>query len=247
MQREPLGDVWETWTSPTAPQLVSDFNEAERVHPPHRLWHYSNLVYSMLGEVVARLDGRDVGRVAAGADPRPAGDAADHGRVRRPARGRLLRPALLRRPVARSRAHDLRALDPCGGLASTGADLASWSSFVADPVAEVLSPDTVEEMCQPQILIDREGWTAAMGLGFFLIRSGKRTYVGHTGGMPGHITALFTDRKAETGGMALTNSGATPGHRRFRDRAGRPRHRARAGRARAVAARHRASLRSSPT
>ena len=28
-----------------------------------------------------------------------------------------------------------------------------------------------------------------MGLGFFLVRSGTRTYVGHTGGMPGHITA----------------------------------------------------------
>jgi hypothetical protein len=73
----------------------------------------------------------------------------------------------------------------------------------------VLSPATLEEMCQPQLLIDRERWTSAMGLGFFLVRSGHRTYVGHTGGMPGHVTAVFTDRQARTGGIALTNSGTT--------------------------------------
>ena len=108
---------------------------------PHQLWHYSNLVFSMLGEVVARLDAPALGRVAAGPDPRPAGDAADHGRVRRPARAGLLRAAVHRRARRRSTQLDLRALDPCGGLASTGADLARWSAFVADPVAEVLAPD----------------------------------------------------------------------------------------------------------
>jgi CubicO group peptidase (beta-lactamase class C family) len=209
MQREPLGDVWEHLDFPDRAQLVSDFNEAERVHPPHRLWHYSNLVYSLLGEAVARLDGRDwyaslrarildpleMRRTTVGFD----GRHADGYYV----------PPYSDVPVAQP-PHDLRALDPCGGLASTGADLARWSSFVADPVAEVLSPDTVEEMCQPQTLIDREDWTAAMGLGFFLVRSGKRTYAGHTGGMPGHITALFTDRTAKTGGLALTNSGTSP-------------------------------------
>jgi CubicO group peptidase (beta-lactamase class C family) len=179
------------------------------VHPPHRLWHYSNLAYSMLGEVVARLDARDW---------------AESLRVR------LLEPLEMRRttvgfdgrhadgyfvppytdvPVIQP-GNDLRAMDPCGGLASTGADLARWSAFVADPPSEVLSPDTLEEMCQPQIMIDRERWTAAMGLGFFLHRSGTRTYVGHTGGMPGHITALFTDREAGTGAVVLTSSGTTP-------------------------------------
>jgi CubicO group peptidase (beta-lactamase class C family) len=59
MQREPVGDVWETLQNPDRAELVAGFNEAERVHRPHHLFHYSNLVFSMLGEVVARLDGRD--------------------------------------------------------------------------------------------------------------------------------------------------------------------------------------------
>lgn len=208
MQREPLGDVWEALVFPDRAQLVAEFDRAERVHPPHRQWHYSNLVYSLLGEVVATLDGRE---------------------WHESLRARILDPLEMRRTtVGFSGAHadgyyvppysdvpvpqpanDLRAMDPCGGLASTGEDLARWSAFVADPVAEVLSPDTVEEMCEPQALMDRERWTAAMGLGFFLVRSGVRIYAGHTGGMPGHVTALFTDRESRTGAMALTNSGTS--------------------------------------
>jgi CubicO group peptidase (beta-lactamase class C family) len=209
MQREPVGDVWETLVNPDVDELVKGFNEAERVHRPHHLWHYSNLVFSMLGEVVARLDARpwaeslkvrildplEMRRTTVGFDGRHA-------------QGYYV-PPFTDVPVVQDQL-DLRALNPCGGLASTGRDMARWSAFVADPVAEVLSPDTVEEMCEPQVVMDRERWTAAMGLGFFLARSGTRTYVGHTGGMPGHITALFTDREARTGGLVLTSSGTTP-------------------------------------
>ena len=60
---------------------------------------------------------------------------------------------------------------PCGALASTADDLIRWSAFVADPDPDVLSPDSLEEMCQPQVMRDVEGWTGAMGLGFFLARS----------------------------------------------------------------------------
>ncbi|SDU81225.1 CubicO group peptidase, beta-lactamase class C family [Microlunatus sagamiharensis] len=209
MQREPVGDVWETLQNPDVETLVREFEEAERVHPPHRLWHYSNLVYSMLGEVVARVDGR------------PWAESL---------RARILDPLGMRRTtVGFDGAHaqgyyvspytdvpvpepvlDLRGMVPCGGLASTGEDLARWSAFVADPTEEVLAPDTLEEMCVPQIMIDADGWTSAMGLGFFLQRVNGRTYVGHTGGMPGHVTALFTDREARTGGVVLTSSSTPP-------------------------------------
>ncbi|MEO5710097.1 MAG: serine hydrolase domain-containing protein [Nocardioidaceae bacterium] len=209
MQREPLGDVWETLVNPDTAELVSGFNEAERVHRPHQRWHYSNLVFSMLGEVVARLDARSwaeslQSRVLDPLEMRrtTVGFSGRH------AQGYFV-PPWTDVPVRQDQL-DLKALDPCGGLASTAEDLARWSAFVADPVDEVLAPDTLEEMCEPQVVMDRERWTAAMGLGFFLIRSGTRTYVGHTGGMPGHITALFTDRAAKTGGLALTSSGSTP-------------------------------------
>ena len=59
-------------------------------------------------------------------------------------------------------------------------------------------------------MIDREQWVGAFGLGFMLIRSGDRTFVGHTGGMPGHITGVFTHRESSTGGLVLMNTTSAP-------------------------------------
>ena len=209
MQREPLGDVWETLQTPDTPALLRDFSRAERVHRPHHLFHYSNLVYSILGEVVARLDARSW---AESLQTRIL-DPLEMRRTTVGFSGRHVQgyyvPAYTDVPVAQD-GFDLRALGPAAALASTAGDLAKWSAFVDSPATEILRPDTLEEMCEPQVVIDRERWSAAMGLGFMLFRSGTRTYVGHTGGMPGHITAVVTDREAHTGGIALTSSGTSP-------------------------------------
>jgi CubicO group peptidase (beta-lactamase class C family) len=210
MAREPLGDVWETLENPTDKELRRDFDDVERVLRPHDHWHYSNVVYAMLGQLIEELDGRsweeslntrllrplEMTRTTNGFDGGP--------RVT----GYYVPPfddVPREEPVM-----DLKALAPCGGLASTANDLATWSAFVADP-GELLSADTIEEMCQPQILLTPENWNAAMGLGVFLIRSTTgRTWVGHTGGMPGHITGVFTHRESGTGGIVLMNASAPP-------------------------------------
>ncbi|HEY3013464.1 MAG TPA: serine hydrolase domain-containing protein [Nocardioides sp.] len=209
MQREPVGDVWESMVMPDRVGLLDGFAEAERVMQPHHRWHYSNLMFSLLGEVVARLD-----------------DTEWYAALRR----RLLDPLELRRTTlgfegAHAKGYlvpphtdvplpeaepDLGALAPCGGLASTPQDMATWSGFVADPDPEILNPDTLEEMCQPQIVMDVDRWVGAMGLGFFLIRSGPRVYVGHTGGMPGQITGIFTHRESGTGGIVMMNGSVAP-------------------------------------
>ena len=244
MQREPMGDVWDTLVQPDGDELLSGFNEAERVGRPHDRWHYSNLVYAMLGQLVGRLDGRP-GRtslrerllVPLGLTRTTVGfDGGPH------ATGYYVPPFHdVPRPEPLP---DFRAMNPVGGLASTATDLARWSAFVADPDSEVLSPDTLEEMCQPQVLTDPVGWTAAMGLGFFLVRTATgRTYVGHDGGNPGHITSVFTHRESGTGGIALMNSTSAPDPATYRHRPGRPRGRARPGRGGALAAGHRRARR----
>lgn len=74
------------------------------------------------------------------------------------------------------------------------------------PDPEVLHPDTVEEMCQPQVIADPDGWTQAHGLGFMLLRVDGRTWVGHTGGFPGHITGVMTHGESGTSGIVLMNA-----------------------------------------
>ena len=211
MQREPLGDVWDTLEQPDAASLVRGFAEAERVGRPHTRWHYSNLAYAVLGQVVEKLDGR------------PWVESLDE---------RLLRPLEMRRTTVgfvdddhvtgyfvppfhdvprEEPVLDLRAMTPVGGLASTARDLARWSAFVASPPDEVLSADTLEEMCQPQVLLDTERWNGGMGLGLFVLRTPSgRTWVGHDGGMPGHLTALLTHRESGTGGILLMSNTAGP-------------------------------------
>jgi CubicO group peptidase (beta-lactamase class C family) len=105
---------------------------------------------------------------------------------------------------------ETRAMAPCGGLASTAQDLARWSGFLAAPDPSILSPDTVEEMCQPQVLMDPDRWNVGMGLGLFVVRAGTRSWVGHDGGMPGHITSFQTHRQSGTGGIVLMNATDSP-------------------------------------
>ena len=209
MQREPLGDVWETLEQPDRDQLVAGFAEAERVLKPHHRWHYSNLAYAMLGEVIARLDGRDWFDSVQTRILRPLGmSRTTVGLTGKHVNGYYV-PPYSDVPVPEAEL-DLKAMVACGGLASTATDMATWGSFVASPSDEVLSPDTLEEMCQPQIMADLERWQVAFGLGFMLLRSGDRVYVGHTGGIPGHITGLFTHRQSATSGLALMNSTSSP-------------------------------------
>src|SRR5215831_9409089 len=58
LQRETPGDVWESLEFPqSADELLRTLTEAERVLAPGERWHYSNLAFILLGEVVAKLSG----------------------------------------------------------------------------------------------------------------------------------------------------------------------------------------------
>jgi len=210
MQREPVGDVWDQLKFPDREELVSGWNEAERIGKPHHRFHYSNLVYSLLGEIVARLDGRSwyesvQARILQPLEMRRTTVGMDGGPV---ATGYYV-PPFSDVPVQEGLL-DLGAMDACGGLASTAEDLAKWMAFIADPVDEVLSKDTLDEMCQPQIMADVDRWMLGFGLGFMLLRIGERIFVGHTGGMPGHITGSFVHRSSGTAGIALMNTTSAP-------------------------------------
>ncbi|WP_068426163.1 serine hydrolase domain-containing protein [Janibacter terrae] len=207
MQREPVGDVFDTMVMPTREELLAGWSQAERVGRPHDRWHYSNLAYATLGEIISRLDGCSWEdsvrrRILDPLEMRRTGTAPSG----RQAKGYFV-PPFADVPVPEP-VFDARALDPAGGLRSTLADMARWGGFIADPVEEVLSAGTLEEMCQPQVMADTVGWTSAWGLGLQLVRHQGRTWVGHTGGWPGSITGVFTERASATTGVVLMNNTA---------------------------------------
>jgi CubicO group peptidase (beta-lactamase class C family) len=212
LQREPVGDVWHTLLTPDRDELLAGLEEAEAVSAPHRRLHYSNLAFALLGEVVARLDGRPWAEALAARVLNPLEMSRTSVEPVAPrARGYFTDPyADLVRPEPD---FPIQALSPAAQLWSTAADLGRWASFLASPPDEVLASATLEEMCQPHVMWDVDGWTLAWGLGLMMLRRGDRVLVGHEGAMPGFLAGVYVRRPDVVGAVALTNttSGADPG------------------------------------
>jgi CubicO group peptidase (beta-lactamase class C family) len=212
LQREPVGEVWERAEGPRLDELLAGLEQAEAVLPPARRHHYSNLAYALLGEVVARLRRAPWEEALRERVLEPLAMKATTPRRRPPyALGYLTDPyadRLLPEPEFPG-----NAFAPAAELWSTVDDLGRWAAFLADPDDAVLSGDTVEEMCHPQVMYDLDAWTLAWGLGFMLHRRGERVLVGHDGAMPGFLAGLAVRRPEKVGAVVLANTsaGADPG------------------------------------
>jgi len=204
LQREPVGDVWDTLTLPDTAELLEGLERAEQVLPPRLRWHYSNLAYALLGEVVARVDGRPWEQALRDRILEPLGlRRTTLGPEGEAAVGYFTDPftdSVQVQPVT-----DLKAVAPAGALWSTLDDLTRWADFLARGDDRVLGSETVEEMAQVQAMADPQRWSLGWGLGLELFRSGDRILVGHTGGMPGFLTAVAVERGTATGAIVLAN------------------------------------------
>ncbi len=211
LQREPVGHLWESLDAPGSDELVAGLESAERLLPPHFVFHYSNLAFGLLGQVIERLDGRGweesvVARVLTPLRMTRTGLRPEGGR----AVGYQVDP--FAGTVTEEPLFDLRATAPLGGLWSSLTDLLRYAAFVADPDPAVLAPETLDEMCRPLVMVDPAGWTAAYGLGFGMARRGERVFVGHGGAMPGFLSGLRVSRRDKVGVVAFANTtaGADP-------------------------------------
>jgi CubicO group peptidase (beta-lactamase class C family) len=206
LQREPVGEIWETLKPPTRDELLASMAEAEMVLAPGLAFHYSNLAYALLGEVVARRAGRPFEAHADERILRPLGLTRTTWRREEPAaRGyfvdpwddRLLEEADL----------EPEATQSVGGLWSTVGDLLRWAWFLCDPDPDVLAPASVDEMRSVQVIRDAR-WRLGHGLGLMLTRRGDRIYAGHGGAMPGYLTALMFSGADRVAAAVLTSTSA---------------------------------------
>jgi CubicO group peptidase (beta-lactamase class C family) len=203
---EPPGPWWERSPGVSYDELVARLQDARPRFSPGTRYHYSNLGYALLGQVVERLrqltwqaalqthllDPLGMVRTSYHASP-PA------------AAGRSVDPfsgVLTDEP-----AHDSGVMAPAGQLWSTVEDLSRWAAFLADPDAEILSPDTVAEMTVAHAGTPDGLAAGAYGLGLRLAHVGGRVYTGHTGSVPGFLAGLFVDRGARRGAVCLANGG----------------------------------------
>jgi CubicO group peptidase (beta-lactamase class C family) len=205
LQSETDGPWWERTPGGDWAALLSA-SPIQRMRAASR-YHYTNVGYAALGELVARaygkpwlgvvrhdlLDPLGMSRTTA----RPTGKAA---------RGLAVHPfadLLLIEPE-----HDAGAMGPAGQLWSTVTDLASWAAFLAGDTGDLLSPDTLEEMCVVQAVNDLPGqpWQGGQGLGWQLWNVDGRRYAGHGGSMPGFHAGLQVDLETKDGVVIFANT-----------------------------------------
>ncbi len=205
LRSESPGLWWERAEGLQWESLSSSLGPSDVPHAAGRRFHYSNLGYGVLGELVARLRGRSWAEVVRDevllplgmnrTTPRPSGRAAT---------GYAVHPwadVLLPEPE-----HDAVAMAPAGQLWATLADLGRFAAFLLGDTGEVLSAATLEEMALPSgVDPTAKGWSS-YGLGLQVVRAGEQTLVGHGGSMPGFLASVFVDRSQDLGTVVLCNA-----------------------------------------
>ncbi len=205
LQREPPGRVWERTRMPSVAEFLASAADAERVLEPDEHWHYSNLGFALLGEVVARTAGRPYTAVVEEELLRPLGlHRTGWGPEEPCATGYLVDPRT--ETVQVEPALELDGLAAAGQLWSTTEDLCRWGLFLTAPDPAVLRRETADEMLRLRIMSDPERWTQGWGLGLMLWRRGERFFAGHLGGMPGHRAALVVSRSERRAAAVLVNA-----------------------------------------
>ncbi|MDP9822960.1 serine hydrolase domain-containing protein [Nocardioides massiliensis] len=199
LQSEPVGPWWERSPGVDRDRLLAANDGSGAVTAPGSWFHYSNLGHALLGAVLEEVRGRGWWEVVAAEVLAPLGmDTTSYDACAPHAQGYSVDHFLgttLEEPH-----HATGAMAPAGQAWSTIADLARWARFLSLGHPDVLAETTLAEMAR------RQPPAPAYGLGVRLLDVDGRTWVGHTGSMPGFLASCFVDRTNGDGVVALANA-----------------------------------------
>ena len=203
---------WNDLHFPSVEAILAALPQTGIVIPADSAWKYSNLGFALLGEVIARLSGRPFVDYVTANILQPLGLESTVFELTDALRPRFFAgysPALYEDRPRRAPYARLNGVTPAGQLHSTVHDIARWISFQfrtdggERTGAQVLRGDSLEEMHRPQYV--EPDWSAAQCLGWRATRVGDRVYHNHGGGLPGFTTAVWFNKPARTGVVALAN------------------------------------------
>ncbi len=210
MHSEPVGPWWERSPGRSFEELVAGLDQEPAPFPPGATYHYTNVAFGLLGEVVARRGGTGWWQQAQERILRPLGMSRTSYLPEQPAATGYsvhhFAGTLTEEP-----AQDTGAMAPAGQVWSTVTDLARYTDFLVRGHVDVLSSATLDEMATVQSGSRAGAPAGGYGLGLRLLYGGAGTVVGHTGSMPGFLAFCFADRARGTGTVGLAN--ATTGMR----------------------------------
>jgi CubicO group peptidase (beta-lactamase class C family) len=204
MHSEPAGEWWERTPGGDVAELLTRLADVPAPFAAGETFHYTNVAFGLLGEVVARRTGTSWFEVLTERVLTPLGMTRTTYLPQAPhARGYSVHH--FAGTLDAEPAHDAGAMAPAGQVWSTVADLARYAAFLAAGDEQVLSRRSWESLATPQSGSVATGLATGHGLGFQLAAGGSGTLVGHTGSMPGFLAGLYVDRPRRTGAVALAN------------------------------------------
>jgi CubicO group peptidase (beta-lactamase class C family) len=193
-------------TFPDRDELIEEIRTNGKVLEPNERFKYSNIGYSLLGLIIEAASGRPyreyvIENIVDRLDLKSTGPDLDDDRMAEYAKGYS------------SRAHgpdrveiehiDTYAESSATGFYSTAVELSTYFQAHLDGDTRLISDASKRQMRQVQWTVSDE---SAYGLGLIRSKINGRSYYGHSGGYPGHITMSKFDPERKLSISVLTNT-----------------------------------------
>jgi CubicO group peptidase (beta-lactamase class C family) len=204
-------DFWDVSRPfPDKDEIIRTVTEHGKVLEPNEHFKYSNIGYSLLGLIIEAASNTDYREyVARNIVDRlgltRTGPELDDARIGEYAKGYSSRAHGDRRIEIEH--VDTRAESAATGFYSTASELSAYFQAHLDGDDRILSDASKRRMRQVQWRISDE---SMYGLGLSITKYNGRTYYGHSGGYPGHITMSKFDPERKLSISVLTNTADGP-------------------------------------
>jgi CubicO group peptidase (beta-lactamase class C family) len=196
---------------PTREQIIEGLANQETLYPAWRYFQYSNLGFSLAGEVVRERAGMPFEEYVQHHILDPLGLTRTRPYMPEELWGGQLATGYSaltrdgdRKPVP---FFDARGINAAAGFSSTPGDLArfaAWQFRLKGDAEEVLHAHTLQEM-QRVHWVDPQ-WETFWGLGFGIYRADGTTFVGHGGSCPGYRTQLLLQMDDRVATIFMANA-----------------------------------------
>lgn len=203
---------WDTPDFPTREHVMDSLERVQVVIPQDSQWKYSNLAYSLLGEVISRLSGKSYIDYVRDEIIGPLGlknTAFDLSPEQAKLKMTGYSPALPGESGFRiAPIGHLNGYASAGQLQTNVEDLAKWIGFQLGDNASthpepVLSAQSLAEMRRP-VYIEAD-WSSGQCLGWRAVRRGDRVFLNHGGAVHGFSTRVSFNVPSRTGVIVLVN------------------------------------------
>lgn len=211
LPREAPFPYWTDNRFPTRDEVRNSIETQQTIHQPNSRWKYSNLAFTIAGELVSTISGESYADYMRRHILRPLGMRSTDVGVPERLRERLAVGYGRRMPDGTRAVRpfsDIQAIDPAGGIASSVEDLARFAAlqFRDGPAGgkQILKGSTLREMHRVHWL--KPDWTGGWGLGFSVTHTPERDLVGHGGWLAGYQSQLAFSPREKVAVIVMTNA-----------------------------------------